>query len=745
MPNKAARPLLVAGGAIGYHVIAITDSVAFPARRQTASRTAKKMFTAIDISRPPVSTEREDTTLRATLFGAFRLAMPDGEELAITGKRARGLLAILCLEPGVAVDRERLCQLLWRGRFKAQARASLRQTLLGLKKQLSPIRADFFDVTRDSVAVNETAVRSDLAELESALANRPSSQASQLLLAIGDRPLLGRLEFGEAFQQWRDARRAQVEQRLQRAVENALSDFRDRGDAREHSRLLNAWKLRGPTSAIDESVSRVRIAVLPFQSLASDDTGDHIAQGFFDELITTLGQVPQLLLAGRGSSLNIAKAELPLTEIARALHVSYLVQGSVQRQDDQMRVHVSLVDSDNGFERWSQSYRGCTDNIFGLQEDIARAVSRELGRALELEIQAPQQRRTTANKAAYELYLQGRALTARAFGDGVLAKAVELLEASLAIDPEFAACWTALAEAHVYTAVYTPCLDRAAHTERMAECATRAIELEPGQGHARAMLGIHRWTRHDPVGALDLAYEAYRLEPDNPDVAVRLGSFLLYIGRTREALPFIEAAIDQDPVNGRNFAMLSVAQLNLGDLDAAIVAGQRMVDLGLPSMWLAVATAASGNRKLAVEQYRKTRLLMNTVIFPPAGTRPLTGAALDTFWQLAARGVCSGRAVHRVAYCAMLDYLHATLPDACDTSIVMPAIWMGYAEMVFKTLGDRITPANMFCLMSLWADLEPIRRIRLHAGFLSFAEQVGLVAAWEKYGWPDLLPKPENL
>ena len=683
--------------------------------------------------------EGTDTVLHATLFGAFRLSLPDGEELEITGKRARALLAILCLTPGVAVERGRLCELLWRGRFQAQARASLRQTLLGLKKQLAPIRPDFLEITRDSVAVNQAAVYSDLAELEAALAEGRQSRASEILLEIGGKALLGRLDFGDAFEQWLAARRAQVEQRLRYAVEQALMDLKRRGDDRAHARLRDTWRLRGPGAEADAWDSRTRIGVLPFQSLDEDAASTPIAQGLFDELVTTLGQVPQLRVAGRGSSLNLARSERPLHEVARALRVAYLVQGSVQRQGEEVRVHVCLVDGSSGFERWSRSYRGSTGNVFALQDDIARAVSRELGNALALDIRVPGHRRTTSSKAAYELYLQGRALTARAIGDGVLDKAVELLEAALEIDPEFAAAWTALAEAYVYTAVYTPCLDRLEKSARIAECARKAIELDPSQGHARAMLGIHHWTLNDPVGALDLAHEAYRLEPDNPDVALRLGSFLLYIGRTSEALSYLERAIDRDPVNGRNFAMLSVAHLNLGNIEEAVDAGQRMVDLGLPSMWLAVATAASGNRKLAVEQYWQTRLLMNTVIFPPAGTRPLTGPALDAFWKIAARGVCSGRAVHRKVYCAMLDYLHATLPDACDTSIVAPAIWMGYAEMVFKTLGSQITPANMYCLMSLWADIEPIRRIRMHPEFLPFAERIGLVAAWEKYGWPDLL------
>jgi len=680
--------------------------------------------------------------MRVTLFGNFGLCAPDGTKITLSIKRARALLAILCLEPGTACDREKLCTLLWGGRFRAQARASLRQTLLGLKKQLTPFRDDIFDVTRETVAVNPSAIRSDLAELEAELAG--GSRASELLLAIGNKPLLDGFEFGDAFTRWRRDCRAQIEQRLKYAVEQALADLRRKEKDSAHARLLDAWSLRGPAVADGGVDSKTRIAVLAFKSLDEVSASAPVAQGLFDELVTTLGQAPQLLVAGRGSSLKLARSDRPLPELAQALRVDYLVQGSVQRQGEQVRVHVCLVDGNTGFERWSHGFSGASGNVFALQDDIARGVSRELGRALALEIQVPGPRRTTSSKPAYELYLQGRALTARAIGDGVLDKAVELLEASLAIDPEFAACWTALAEAYVYTAVYTPCQDRLAKSARMAECARKAIELDPAQGHARAMLGLHHWTLKDPVGALDLAHEAYRLEPDNPDVALRLGSFLLYIGRTREALPYIERAVDRDPVNGRNFAMLSVAHLNLGNFAKAVAAGQRMVDLGMPSMWLAVATAASGDRKLAVEQYWQTRLLMNTVIFPPAGTRPLTGAALDTFWRLAAKGVCSGRAVHRKLYCTMLDYLHATLPDPSDTSIVAPAIWMGYSRMVFKTLGAQITPANVFCLMSLWADIEPIRQVHRHPEFMAFAERIGMLAAWKKYGWPDLLAPPDS-
>lgn len=169
-----------------------------------------------------------------------------------------------------------------------------------------------------------------------------------------------------------------------------------------------------------------------------------------------------------------------------------------------------------------------------------------------------------------------------------------------------------------------------------------------------------------------------------------------------------------------------------------------MVDLGFPSMWLAVATAASGRHELAIEQYQQTRMLMNKVIFPPAGTTPMPPAVMDAYWQVAAKGVCSGRAEDRATYCAMLDMLQIQLPDPADPSIVLPAIFMGHAERVFDAVGRAITPANTLCLLSIWADVDPIRRIWQHAEFIPFAQRIGMAAAWDKYGWPDLLPAPGN-
>lgn len=689
---------------------------------------------------------RKQPVLRASLFGGFRLFALDGSEVAISNRRARTILAMLCLAPDESLDRNYLSKLLWPGRFEAQARASLRQCLLDIGKIFRSMGCDLLDVSRSTISLKAFAVQTDLADLERSLDDENYADSSELLTSIGAKPLLDQMNLGEAFDDWLRLRRYETEQRLQVGIVAALSVMEKSENLADHARLLSAWSLRSPAPdpISGRKQGKVRIAVLPFKSIAEPADQGFFADGIVDELITTFGQVPQLLVAGRTSSFQFKNSEKSPSDIANALNVAYLLEGSVQRQGEQVRIDVGLIDAETGFESWSYSYDGTLDDIFAARADVAQAVTNGLSEALNLQEHQPKTRTLTTSREAYGLYLQGRALTIRAIGEGVLPTAIELLEKALELDPEFAECWTALAEAEINVTVYSPCLDRLERCEKAAGYAKKALNLSPQQAHARIVLAFYAWTQNDIVGALDLAFEAYRLEPNNPDVLNRVGSFLLYCGRSRDALPYIEASIDQDPVNGRSYTMLSVVHLNLGNIDAAIDAGQRTVDLGFPSMWLAAATAVAGDNERAVEQHQLTKKLLNTVIYPPAGSAPMDPDAMDAYWLMAAKGLWSGEDQDRKNYCMVLEMLHATLHDPCDSTIVVPAIWMGEAQMVFKTLGKQITPANFFSFMSLWTDAEPINQVRLHPDFMDFAQRIGMVAAWEKYGWPDLLPKPST-
>ncbi len=687
--------------------------------------------------------------VHASLFGDFHLSAADGTGILISNRRARALLAMLCLIGDGTIDRDYLSKLLWPGRFEAHAKASLRQCLLDLGKLLSPFGSDILVVTRHTIGLNAQTIQTDLDDLESALVGGNYAGATDRLITIGTNLVLDHIEFGDDFKAWLAKYRAETERRLQTAVMAGLAVLEKARDTAGHAKLFDAWAARASTSVaeivVNKANGKARIAVLPFHSLDAKDGHNYFADGMVDELITTLGQVPELMVAGRTSSFHFRNSDLPPASVADALRVSYLIEGSVQRQRESVRIHVHLIEGTTGFELWSQRFDGTLEDVFALQESVAQAVTAAIGAVLAITIAPPLVHGLTHSKVAYDLYLQGRALNARLFGDGVLTRAVELLEEAVALDPNFAEAWVLLGDVHQRIGIYLAGTSQTEATAIMADCVRKALAIKPNLGMAYGLLSLHQLTKNNIVGCLDLAFKGYKVEPNNPSVAVRLGTLLLFCGLTREGMRYIDEAIDQDPVDGRHYMCRSAGQLNLGDVDAAIADAQRCVDLGFPSMWLGVAHAAAGNHDIAVEFYQQTRLMINNSIPPPSGVTPMSAEMMDAYWLVAAKGVCSGQPEDRETYCRTLDFLHFTMVEKEHLAITLPAVFMGYADLFFKTLGARITLQNLACLMSIWADIDPIRQIWQHPEFIPFAQRIGMAAAWDKYGWPDLLPPPSNL
>lgn len=695
----------------------------------------------LDESVAIVSGDRE-VAVKVSVFGPCRLAGPAGNEIDVTNRRARALLGMLALAPGAPLERDHISRLLWPGRFEPQARASLRQCLLELGRILDPVRPGILESDRQRVALRAGGVQTDLSELETALMAGRIDRACRLLSEIGARPLLDQIDLGSPFARWLADQRHHIEGRLQVAVERALAELKRAGTGESHAQLDAAWRACG-RSSVATTRGNIRIAVLSFEQHVDVGRPLFLAEGVADELQARLGGIDGIAVIGRTSVTTIAQPGMTLPDIAGGLNADYLVEGVVRVQADQVNISLRLSEGRTGTEIWSDRYGGTVEDILAARKTLGGQVIAGICRAMRIEARPAPARAMTPSREAYALYLQGRALTLKAVGDGVIAKGIELLEQALGIDPDFAECWTALAEAHLYLCIFTPTLDRVERAVLMSNCARRAIDLDPAQGHARAMLALHAFINRRPCEALDLAFEAHRLAPDNIDVAVRLGSLLLYIGRAREALPYIEFAIERDPVHGRTYVALCAAHLCLGDYDKAIAAGQRMEDLDIPSFWLAVAQMAGGDREAAFDTYYGQRVHLGTTVQRPPGMPPMDEAARDAYFERAARAVCSGDEAARAGYCRMLDSLHGIMPDPYDPSIFFPAIWMGHAELVMAMYEGQLTLANMFGLMTLWVDADPVNRTWTHPEFLAFAERVGLVEAWNRYGWPDRLPKPE--
>lgn len=686
----------------------------------------------------PLSQPISDQTFpRISALGPFELMNADGRTVPISNRRGRAILGMLCLVPKRSLRRETVCEMIWPGRFKPQARASLRQCLHELNRELQANGLEILQTSNTHIALSSGRVQTDIQALETALSDQDVKRASAVLGQTTCQHILSDVSLGEDLERWLSVRRLHLENRLRLSVNQLLSTLKTTSQHSDHDTLVAAWR---HWSGLGRPQSRIGLAVLPFQQI--DDVGGEffLSEGAADELSSRLGAIKQIALASRTSLLALQDQSLTLPQMAEKLNVTHLIEGTVHRRSDGVSLCIRLIDGLSGMQLWEDRMSASETDFFGGRQVIGANIVASLCKTLGISPVSTPARRMTPHREAYALYLQGRSLSQKTMVSRAPEKAVELLQNALEIDPDFAECWTALAEAYISTIVYTPCVDKVERSAKAAQCAERALALDDKQGYAYAILSIHEWTSFNPSKSLDYALQAYRLEPTNADVTLRLGSCLLYLGRTREALPYIQAAIDQDPVNGRNYAMLCTAKLNLGDYPAALAAGQSMVDMGLPGFHLALTQAAMGDHEAAVETYYDVRRFVGTMIMSPPGSPEISDEARDFYILTAAKGVCSGDPKARETYCNLIEMLHQTLPDPYDHSVAWPAMWMGHSELVMKIYRECIHPANMPGLMHLWADIEPMNRTINHPEFMSFAEDIGLVEAWEKHGWPDLLP-----
>ena len=677
--------------------------------------------------------------VHVTLIGNFEVSDQERHSITIADKKAKAILALLCLAPKHTMDRQLLTELLWPGRFAAQAKSSLRQCILKLSKAFENYHPELLEITREKISINPRFMTSDVEVLERAISHGKINDALSFTRECKNIPLLENISINTPFDDYVKKLIAQIEV----GIENKILQLRDL--ANNEQTLTGAHSLHKLWHARLAQQNKLPIAVLPF-SVAPEDKGrTYIGQGITDEVIYLLGQIPQLQMIGRRSSFLIANSDKSVQEIAATLKVKYLIDGTVRIDGETIKIDVQLIDGKTGFQEWAGQYQGDVHKLFALQEAVATQLVNELEDTLGLKLVIPKINQMTVSHKAYDLYLQGRALTKRIFGEGVLESAVTLFEQALELDDNFAECWAALAEANAYIMVFTPCSNKAPFMTRLAKCAEKALSIDPNCGLALTMKGVCLWDQNKPCEAIKLAYQAYKFSPNDAAVVSRLGSFLLYVGLSEKAFPFVAKAVSLEPLDGRHLVHLVPALLNLGKVDEAIDVGQKATLVGMPSITLAYASTVKGEYELAVKQYSQTRLMMNAIMNTPSGERPMTEDELDQYWHVCSNGVCSGREDARQTYCRLLDHMHATMPDRYDLSIVMPAVWMGYAEMVFKTVGEDINPANFAALPYLWGHHAPASAIRAHPDFEKFCIKIGLIEAWETFGWPDVYPQRQTV
>jgi TolB-like protein len=312
------------------------------------------------------------------------------------------------------------------------------------------------------------------------------------------------------------------------------------------------WELREPAAAPQPiampgspaapvPATRASIAVLPFRQLGGDGKDDYFADGLTEDIIAALGRFRELSVISRAAVFAYRGKNPTPTEVGRDLKVRYVVEGSVRRSPDRLRVSVSLTDTSHSAVLWSEKYEAEPKDVFAVQDQITRRISGALAvRVTGLELQ-----QSTAkppdNLEAYELVLRGRALTAN-LTRASHAEARRLFERAIEMDPKYAPAYVGLGNVDL--------------------TATRV-----------------GWTQ-DPVEAIEraerLARKASELDDLNPGAHALLGRAALYFGEYDRALDELKRAIELNPSDAQSHNALIDVLLFRGDLSGAIAAGETL-------------------------------------------------------------------------------------------------------------------------------------------------------------------------
>jgi len=288
------------------------------------------------------------------------------------------------------------------------------------------------------------------------------------------------------------------------------------------------------------------IAVLPFENLSDDSAKDQIVDGITGNIIALLSKVPELFVISRKSTFAYKGKPVKVQQVAEDLGVQYVLEGSVQRSGEQVRITVQLVDALEGHHLWAERYDRQFKDVFAIQDEIALSVVSALRVLLSEGEQARVVRGGTRSVEAWELRLQGRVETRRYSKEGQ-AKARELLQKALILDPNYVEAWGALAVTHWIDARFGYSNSREDSLRAAEEATARALSLDDTDSGAYNILGSIHLMKGEHDKAIAMGEKSLTLNPNSASNVGSLAMTMFWSGRPEEALQLIRRAMRLNP------------------------------------------------------------------------------------------------------------------------------------------------------------------------------------------------------
>ena len=309
------------------------------------------------------------------------------------------------------------------------------------------------------------------------------------------------------------------------------------------SRLLAANQVK--TLAVSPRIES--IAVLPFENLTGDPAQEYFADGMTEELVTNLGKISPLRVISRTSVMRYKGSTKPLPEIARDLNVDAIVEGTVQRSGNHVRITANLLYGPTDRHLWADSYESELGDVLALQGKVARSIAGEIGIKLLPQEQTRLASNRPVNPEAYQAYLKGKYYTNKWNQEG-FKKGLASFRQAIDLDPTYAPAYEGLAEVHMF--VGTMGLQPSTESFPLARAAAlKALELDEGLAEAHADLGMIKFQFDwDWSGAEQELKQAILLNPNSSSAHVSYGVFLTCMGRSDEAVKETRKALELDPL-----------------------------------------------------------------------------------------------------------------------------------------------------------------------------------------------------
>ncbi len=478
-------------------------------------------------------------------------------------------------------------------------------------------------------------------------------------LAGGTRPFTGQssVDIGSAI--LRDSPpslrslRADLPGELVHIVERCLEKsprerFQTAQDVLNELRSVRRTLERGESAPRQKSDKIASIAVLPFVNRSASADDEYFSDGLADELLNTLAKIKGLRVTARTSSFHFKGKDTTIAEVGKALDVATVLEGSVRKAGNRVRISVQLVSVASSSQLWSEIYDRTLEDIFAVQDDIAHSVVKELrttllGEAADSEASgwakaevAKAARGRGTHPEAHRLFLQARYLIDRLDRED-LAKGIEYLKHALELEPEFALAWAELSRAYIQevNVGWAPLAEGVAHAR---EAALRALQLEPDLAEGHSQMGMVQMSYDWDFRGAEVSFtRAQQLSPGNAIALRSAGGLAANLGRLEDAITLHRRAIEQDPLSVANYHNLGLALHAADRFTEAEAAYGKSLELAPQRVWtralLSVTLIARMKSEEAVaealrESLESARLWALAIVHYALGHRVESDAAL---------------------------------------------------------------------------------------------------------------------